>query len=50
MARKILYKKGGKPKKAGKKKQRGGFPSRMIIPHIPPKTPNVPTPPERTEP
>ena len=46
----MLYKKGGKPKKAGKKKQRGGFPSRMIIPPIPPKTPNVPTPPERTAP
>ena len=67
MARKMLYKKGGKPKKAGKKKQMGGFPtsleplpgmatriggpvSRMITPPRPPRTPDVPTPPERTAP
>ena len=29
MARKMLYKKGGKPKKAGKKKQGGGFPTAL---------------------
>ena len=59
MARKMLYKKGGKPKKAGKKKQRGGFPTSleplpgMVGGMSRPKSyikPNVPTPPERTAP